>query len=259
MPIKIRLKDLTFGRLRVLKQVPPPRTNTFWRCRCVCGRTVIVTGGNLRSGRSRSCGCLKRELMLQRFTKHGACHTPEYRCWISAKNRCYNQKSQDYVDYGGRGITMCEAWRRDFLAFRSAVGPRPSTNHSLDRIDVNRGYEPGNVRWATATEQANNKRGNHRLNLGETQPTCADVDRSLGARPGVTKQRKQYGWSDERAATQPLRQHHYLTLDGITRTLTEWAKSVGVAPETLRKRLRLGWSVRHAVTTTPGALHRYSP
>lgn len=86
------------------------------------------------------------------------CETPEYRAWADAKYRCFNPNAADYYKYGGRGITMCDEWRNDFDAFLEHIGPRPSAKHSLDRVDNERGYEPGNVRWATKSQQNINRR-----------------------------------------------------------------------------------------------------
>lgn len=92
------------------------------------------------------------------YFKHGMYRTPEYQAWISIKARCYNPNSRNYKNYGGRGISMCSEWDADFMAFYEHIGPRPSDRHSIDRIDVNGHYEPGNVRWTTWDVQAVNKR-----------------------------------------------------------------------------------------------------
>lgn len=90
--------------------------------------------------------------------RHGMSGTPEYKAWIDAKRRCYKKTARRYRDWGGRGIRMCEEWLHDFNAFYNYIGPRPSSEHSLDRIDNNKNYEPGNVRWATYEEQSRNQR-----------------------------------------------------------------------------------------------------
>jgi len=140
-------------------------TGAVWLCRCSCGVARLVKSGSLRSGRSKSCGCLSRELVAvrttNRNTKHGLAragkHHPLFGLWKRMRQRCLDENCDDYPDYGGRGVTVCERWHADFAAFLEDVGPRPSRGHSLDRIDNDRGYEPGNVRWATPVVQARNR------------------------------------------------------------------------------------------------------
>lgn len=104
---------------------------------------------------------------------------PEYRAWLSMRARCHNPRHPDYGSYGGRGIAVCESWRGSFEMFIAAVGPRPSAKHSIDRIDNDRGYKPGNVRWATAKEQSANRRPIVVRNA--TRPSKAQIDRTIGA------------------------------------------------------------------------------
>lgn len=133
-----------------------------WLCRCDCGTETIAIAGNLRIGSTRSCGCLHREELIARATKHGDARRGAISAvngiWRSAKDRCHNPRHNKYHLYGGRGILMCDEWREDFAAFRDHLGPRPSLRHSVDRIDNDRGYEPGNVRWATQSQQMRNTR-----------------------------------------------------------------------------------------------------
>jgi hypothetical protein len=126
----------------------------------------------------------------------------EYECWRRIKQRCHNPKDKDYPAYGGRGIRVCDAWRASFREFLAAVGPAPSPRHSLDRIDNDRGYEPGNVRWALPVEQANNRRNTRRYTFGGSS-----VPQSLlAARHDISpqllyKRVKKLGWSVERAVS----------------------------------------------------------
>ena len=130
--------------------------NTCWHCRCDCGRETVVSTGQLRRGTSKSCGCLAIELARAR-KEHGMADTPVYRVWQAMKNRCYNPKQRAYPYYGGRGISVCGRWRESFSSFLSDMG-MPPTGMSLDRIDNDGNYEPGNCRWATTLQQRHNRR-----------------------------------------------------------------------------------------------------
>ncbi len=129
----------------------------YWWCRCDCG-----TEGEKHFNQSGSCGCLQKEQITRRNTKHGYspanARAPEYIAWRSMLNRCYNPNTPKYPNYGGRGIAVCDRWRHDFSAFLADVGHKPSPDHSLDRINNDMGYSPDNCRWATNSEQNNNRR-----------------------------------------------------------------------------------------------------
>lgn len=120
--------------------------------------------------------------------RHGGCtrangrSSPEYRAWRAAKTRCYNVNDPNYERYGARGIRMCDEWLHDFSAFIGYIGPRPTTDHSLDRIDVNGHYEPGNVRWATWSEQCGNRRNTRRVTIGGETKSLAEWSRLSGVR-----------------------------------------------------------------------------
>ena len=130
------------------------------RCRCVCGREFVADAWKVRSGHTKSCGCLKPSLIGSSRKKHGQSRpqTTEYRAWSLMKNRCLNPNDRRYSDYGGRGISVCQEWIDSFEAFFSHVGRRPGKGFSIDRINNDGNYEPGNVRWATPKQQRNNQR-----------------------------------------------------------------------------------------------------
>jgi hypothetical protein len=144
----------TFGRWTILAYRAPERLFV----RCACGTECWRDAPSVKTGRSRSCGCLNREVATQRHLTHGAYRTPEHITWTAMKQRCLNPAKGNYRYYGGRGVTVCDRWRDSFAAFLTDVGPRPTAGHSLDRINPEGHYEPGNCRWATRIEQRHNRR-----------------------------------------------------------------------------------------------------
>lgn len=177
---------------------------TYCRCICECGNECEVESGNLRSGHTKSCGCLQLEVVRATNATHGHTrggkYSRAYTAWLGMRNRCYNRKSTDYPDYGGRGISVCDRWRESFENFFADMGQPPPWT-SIDRIDNARGYEPGNCRWATATEQGRNKRNNVRLAFRGRTQTMTEWAAELGIPMKRIHARLKRGWSAERALT----------------------------------------------------------
>lgn len=148
-----------FGRLTVLRR-DWSKKRTHFACLCDCGCMTSVSSLALRSGKTRSCGCLQAERAARRATKHGRCGTPLYNVLNTAHRRCENPNCYDYKWYGARGISVCEEWSMsNFLAFEKwAIENGYQPGLTLDRIDVNGNYEPSNCRWITIQEQQKNRR-----------------------------------------------------------------------------------------------------
>lgn len=216
-PPKKDMIGLRFGRLTVVREASPKRyskgTKRTFLVKCDCGNQKVVIGASLPNGNTTSCGCLRRERTGELSTTHGGTKNrkwdTEYTIWVGIIARCENPNSRSYERYGGRGITICPEWRHDYAAFLAHVGRRPSQVHSIDRIDNNRGYEPGNVRWATSDIQRNNTRRNKFMTVRGERKTIMEWAVAIGiSHYGMTKRLKS-GWSEEKAATTPVR--HFKT------------------------------------------------
>jgi len=183
--------------------MPTSNHSAMWLCRCVCGAEKTLPTAGLNNGKSVSCGCKRG---THRHTSAGA-RTPTYASWQNMLARCFQPSNPAFAYYRSRGITVCERWRA-FENFLSDMGDR-AADTTLDRIDNSGGYEPGNCRWATKREQANNRITNLRFSWRGAEYTLADLARASGVSKDILRERlcRQDGWTVERAIETPVRKH----------------------------------------------------
>lgn len=233
MPID--LAGRRFGKLTVVRGVKEPKTrHVRWYCQCDCGQMTNSRAKRLLAGEQVCCGCTRPDKrpwcsppIGRRFEKgnqyasyeyrtqavlpakmqltpSAVSKMPEYRAWISMKVRCYDKSNNRYHRYGARGIEVCEEWRNDFLAFLKDVGPRPSDKHSLERVDNNLGYQPGNCEWRLPKDQARNRVSNTLVTHNGQTKCIAEWAEEVGIPQSVLSRRIREGWSAEDAITLPL-------------------------------------------------------
>lgn len=164
----LELIGLRFGRLTVVGQDENKHNNTRWICLCDCGEVKTIYGYNLTRGLTQSCGCKMRETVSDLFSTHRLVGTPEHNSWRGMLARCNNPKSNSYKYYGERGVKVCNRWSESFENFLHDMGMRPH-GHSLERINTNGDYEPGNCKWADWFEQARNRRNTNLKLYGEEE------------------------------------------------------------------------------------------
>ena len=206
-----QVKDVTnqkFGRLLVVKRAGSNKEGTaMWRCKCDCGRYVVVSGRRLRNGHTTSCGCAKvdagRRLGKKRMT-HGMRYTAEWLAWRNMHSRCYTKSNRSYARYGGRGIKVCARWE-SFETFFDDMGARPGKWASVERIDNDGDYSPTNCRWATRKEQARNRRTNAKYLFRGRYRTVAELAEISEVSYHTMWHRLRSGWSPEYAVTTPAR------------------------------------------------------
>jgi hypothetical protein len=205
------VKDITgqrFSRLTVIEFVEIRDGVAMWSCLCSCGNKLVCRGVNLKKNNTKSCGCLKRDVTIARNislkTTHGMYSTPIYKVWASMKRRCCCPSSHNYKNYGGRGITICKRWM-SFENFYEDMGDRPSDQHSIERLDNDKGYNRENCCWVLPEQQTRNKRSNRNITYkGETK-ILADWAKQFNISRVTISSRIKRGWSVEDALTRKTR------------------------------------------------------
>ena len=185
----MKLEDLSgkkYNKLYVIKYVGKSK----WLCKCECGKNCIVIASKLKNGHTKSCGCLQKEMTHKANSKHNECGSRLYCEWLNMKSRCNNKNNKYYKIYGGRGITICDEWSKNYLKFKEwAIANGYQDNLTIDRIDNNGNYEPTNCRWATWKEQANNTRRTIKYEFGNLKLSIKQWAELFGINYGTFKDR----------------------------------------------------------------------
>jgi hypothetical protein len=206
-----RIKDITGNRygMLVVLGISPDRSESgkvLFDCLCDCGQAKAIMGSNLKRGLSLSCGCqvliAARKPNLKNRT-HGYANTWVHAVWFNMIDRCYNPDVNSFPRYGGRGIRVCDRWKNSIADFHADMGDRPTPDHSIDRINNDGDYSPENCRWATAKDQANNRRSSHILEFQGESMTIAQWSERTGLSQYVIGNRIRAGWTPREALTSP--------------------------------------------------------
>ena len=260
-----KIIDLTgqrFGKLTVIERAddyvtPSGYKKIMWKCVCDCGNTVITSRGNLRSGHTRSCGCLWEETVVT----HGKRNSRLYYIWAGIKQRCYNKNCDRYKWYGALGVNMCSEWKDNFYAFyewsiKSGYDENAEYGEcTLDRIDPTGDYSPENCRWASLFEQSINKRikTKQAVYKGVEKPLSMWC-KELGLDSHLVANRLSLGWSVE-DAFETQQKHHKtrqsarkLKFNNEYKTVREWSEDLGIPKWKINWRLRNGWTEEEALT-----------
>lgn len=203
----MKREDLTgrvFGRLTVVEyaftqKTPSGQSKAIWRCRCECGVLIETGSQRLKTGNTNSCGCLQREMTSARSGTHRMTGTPSYESWRAMRERCNNPNNSHYAAYGGRGIKVCASWQASFEAFLADMGERPEGT-TLDRINPDGNYEPGNCRWADSKTQALNTTRNVIIEWQGQRRTLTEWASDMGITDSALAIRLER-WPLERAMT----------------------------------------------------------
>lgn len=197
------LSGRKFGRLKAIAPAFKKRSSYYWKCDCECGKSKVVLGAKLTGGRTRSCGCLRTEMLIARASTHRMSKTRAYGIWNGILNRCNNKNVAAYPRYGGRGIKVCDRWMR-FEPFYLDMG-EPPANYSIERKDNDGDYCPENCVWATRLEQNRNSRKNVYLTINGVTKCISEWASIIGVKSGTLHARIKRGWTVEAAVNPALK------------------------------------------------------
>lgn len=202
----LSLFEQRFGKLiAIWPQGKSKHRKILWLCQCDCGNEVIIGGSSLKSGHTRSCGCLKIEKIKQRSTKHGYGKSHVYRIWANMIQRCTNPNRSQYQYYGGRNIKVCKRWSK-FKNFLKDMGEVPP-GHQIDRINNNGNYCKSNCRWVTSKQQQRNKQNNRPITYNGRTQLLIEWAEETGIDRETIAARLKRGWSIEKALITPIQKH----------------------------------------------------
>lgn len=260
--VMVDLTGMVFGRLTVIernyqkeKELNKDYKKRYWTCKCECGNETVVPTGQLTTGKTRSCGCLRNDCLAHASTTHGLSWKSRlYSIWNGMKSRCYNSNQKSFANYGARGVRICDEWM-DFSSFYNwAINNgwnESDKNISIDRINVDGNYEPCNCRFVTNKQQANNKTTSHFLSFNGETHTIAEWSEIVGLDQSALYYRITHGWDVEKALTTGSGETRIkkLTYNGETKTAKEWSELLNIDESLIMIRSSSGWSDEDILTT----------
>lgn len=209
MPAIIDLTGQRFSKLTVIKFLGRTKKMSMFECKCDCGSVTSVSSNNLRKGHTTSCGCQSsRKTIGERTAKHNLTNHPLFESWIGMRNRCYNKKHNRWVNYGGKGIEVCNEWKDDFIVFYDwGIKNGWDLGLSIDRIDNDKNYCPDNCKFSTIKEQNRNRTSNLRLTIDGVTKILIEWSEISGTNPQTIRKRLKNGWSDKEAVFSPVKKY----------------------------------------------------
>ena len=237
---KDNLEKKEFGRWKVIRFYKIINHKTFWWCKCKCGTEKAIDAHSLKSGTSKSCGCYNKEIASATMKTHGMSKSKLYYVYKSMINRCYNSKVKGYYNYGGRGITVCNEWKNDFVSFYNwSVANGYAEKMQIDRIEVNGNYEPSNCRWVTNKVNCLNKRDTIFVEYNNKKITIEELAIELKKDVKLI-----YSWYESGNLERYIKENHEIPykylVNGKYYTLKELSKTTGINQRTIRGRRDAG-------------------